>query len=208
MLYLDLNNNTPHETDCGLASDTGDRIVLIASNYQGPGFIKIILPALLLVLTAFFAGPALAEKNPGSQWLSELKSLNAEETYVYTSLYTTHYDPEPDHVNDQNMLGFENGLGGVRLWGLAIFDNSFGQESQYLYLGQKWRAFESDQWYYKLTAGLLHGYKEPYDDKIPLNDLGVAPAIVPALGYRNKSFFAEFSQLGLAAGLITVGVAF
>jgi len=208
MLYLDLNNNTPQETDRELASDTGDRIVLIASNYQGPGFIKIILPALLLVLTAFFAGPVLAEKNPGSQWLGKLKSLNAEETYVYTSLYTTHYDPEPDHVNDQNMLGFENGLGGVRLWGLAIFDNSFGQESQYLYLGQKWRAFESDQWYYKLTAGLLHGYKEPYDDKIPLNDLGVAPAIVPALGYRNKSFFAEFSQLGLAAGLITVGIAF
>ncbi len=208
MLYLDLNNNTPQETDRELASDTGDRIVLIASNYQGPGFIKIILPALLLVLTAFFAGPVLAEKNPGSQWLGKLKSLNVEETYVYTSLYTTHYDPEPDHVNDQNMLGFENGLGGVRLWGLAIFDNSFGQESQYLYLGQKWRAFESDQWYYKLTAGLLHGYKEPYDDKIPLNDLGVAPAIVPALGYRNKSFFAEFSQLGLAAGLITVGVAF
>ncbi len=208
MLYLDLNNNTPRETDRELASDTDDRIVLIADNYQGPGFIKIILPALLLVLTAFFAGPVLAEKNPGSQWLSELKSLNAEETYVYTSLYTNHYDPEPDHVNDQNMLGFENGLGGVRLWGLAIFDNSFGQESQYLYLGQKWRAFESDQWYYKLTAGLLHGYKEPYDDKIPLNDLGVAPAIVPALGYRNKSFFAEFSQLGLAAGLITVGVAF
>jgi hypothetical protein len=208
MLYLDLNNNTPQETDRELASDTGDRIVLIASNYQGPGFIKIILPALLLVLTAFFAGPVLAEKNPGSQWLGKLKSLNAEETYVYTSLYTTHYDPEPDHVNDQNMLGFENGLGGVRLWGLAIFDNSFGQESQYLYLGQKWRAFESDQWYYKLTAGLLHGYKEPYDDKIPLNDLGVAPAIVPALGYRKKSFFAEFSQLGLAAGLITVGVAF
>lgn len=208
MLYLDLNNNTPRETDYGLASDTGDRILLIANNYQGLGFIKIVLPALLLVLTAFFAGPVLAEKNPGSQWMGKFKSLNAEETYVYTSLYTTHYDPEPDHVNDQNMLGFENGLGGVRLWGLAIFDNSFGQESQYLYLGQKWRAFESDQWYYKLTAGLLHGYKEPYDDKIPLNDLGVAPAIVPALGYRNKSFFAEFSQLGLAAGLITVGFAF
>lgn len=208
MVYLDLKNSTFQETDCGLASDTVGKTVRIASNYQEPGFIKFILPALLLVLTAFFAGPGLAGENPGSHWSHKLKSLKAEESYVYTSLYTTHYDPDPDHVNDQNMLGFENGLGGVRLWGLAMFDNSFGQESQYLYLGQKWRAFESDQWYYKLTAGLLHGYKEPYDDKIPLNDLGIAPAIVPALGYRNKSFFAEFSQLGLAAGLITVGVAF
>lgn len=196
MVYLDLKQRTTRETG---------RIVSVD---QRPGLSKIVLPSLLLILTALFAAPALAEGNSGSRWFPELKPLNAEESYVYTSLYTTHYDPDPDHVNDQNMLGFENGLGGSRLWGLAIFDNSFGQDSQYLYLGQKWRAFESDQWYYKLTGGLLHGYKEPHDDKIPLNDLGVAPAIVPALGYRNKSFFAEFSQLGLAAGLITVGFSF
>ena len=196
MVYLDLKQKTPRETG---------RIVSVD---QRPGLGKIVLPSLLLILTALFAVPVLAEGNSDSRWFPELKPLSADESYVYTSLYTTHYDPDPDHVNDQNMLGFENGLGGSRLWGLAIFDNSFGQDSQYLYLGQKWRAFESDQWYYKLTGGLLHGYKEPYDDKIPLNDLGVAPAIVPTLGYRNKSFFAEFSQLGLAAGLITVGFSF
>ena len=196
MVYLDLKHKTPRETG---------RIVSVD---QRPRPSRTVLLSLLLILTALFAVPGLAEKNPGSQWSPGLKRLSAEESYVYTSLYTTHYDPEPDHVNDQNMLGFENGIGGTRLWGLAMFDNSFGQESQYLYLGQKWRAFESDQWYYKLTGGLLHGYREPHEDKIPFNDLGIAPAIIPALGYRNKSFFAEFSQLGLAAGLITVGVAF
>ena len=76
------------------------------------------------------------------------------------------------------------------------------------YVGRTYRALQSDRWNYKLTGGLLHGYKEPYEDKIPLNDLGVAPVIIPAIGYRNKHVFAEFSQLGLAAGMIIVGVSF
>ena len=132
----------------------------------------------------------------------------SEKLSLYTSLYTKHFDPEPEHVNDQNMLGFEVDSDTRWLWGFARFDNSFGQESQYLYLGQKWRAFDTDQWYYKVTGGLLHGYKEPYEDKIPFNDLGIAPAIIPGLGYRNKSFFAEYAQLGLSGGLVTVGVKF
>ena len=51
-------------------------------------------------------------------------------------------------------------------------------------------------WYFKLTGGLLHGYKEPYDDKIPLNDLGVAPAILPTLGFQYKFFVAEANLAG------------
>ena len=136
------------------------------------------------------------------------KGLNTDQRYLYTSLYTRHFDPEPEHVNDQKMLGFEIDTDTEWLWGFAMFDNSFGQDSQYLYLGQKWRAFDSDHWYYKVTGGLLHGYREPYEDKIPLNDLGIAPAIIPGLGYRSKSFFAEYAQLGLSAGLITVGIKF
>ncbi len=158
----------------------------------------------IALLVAFLPVSARAEESP--LWL--LKGSEIEKRYLFTSLYTKHYDPEPDHNNDQNMLGFENELEDTRLWGFAMFDNSFGQESQYLYVGKKWRAFQSDRWYYKATGGLLHGYKEPYEDKIPLNDLGVAPVIIPAIGYRNKTFFAEFIQLGLAAGMITVGVSF
>jgi len=54
----------------------------------------------------------------------------------------------------------------------------------------------------------LHGYKEPYDDKIPLNQLGVAPAIVPTLGFQYKFFVAEANLGGLAALTITAGIAF
>ena len=105
-------------------------------------------------------------------------------------------------------IGPESQTSDKRVPGLTIFDNSFGQRSQYLYTGKKWRQFDSDNWHFELTAGLIHGYKEPYEDKIPFNDLGVAPAIVPALSYQNKALTVEFAQLGLSAGLITLGFTF
>lgn len=166
-------------------------------------FVIRIFVAIVL-LAAFL--PAQADS--GSSYLRLLKGSEIEKRYLYTSLYTKHYDPEPDHVNNQNMLGFENQFKNKDLWGFVMFDNSFGQESQYLYAGRKWRAFESDNWYYKLTGGLLNGYEEPYEDKIPFNDLGIAPAVIPSLGYRNKTFFVEFVQLGLAAGMVTAGFSF
>ena len=165
---------------------------------------RILIVQLMVMLLAvfFFASTVTASD------FSLTTKHQSEKLSLYTSLYTKHFDPEPEHVNDQNMLGFEVDSDTRWLWGFARFDNSFGQESHYLYLGQKWRAFDSDQWYYKVTGGLLHGYKEPYEDKIPFNDLGIAPAIIPGLGYRNKSFFAEYAQLGLSGGLVTVGVKF
>ena len=125
--------------------------------------LKNIAPALMLFVAMVFSispGPAQGDNTSTfSYWTT---GWNFEQSYLYSSLYTKHYDPDPDHVNDQNMLGFEGQTKDKRVMGLAVFDNSFGQESQYLYLGQKWRAFSSDRWYYKLTGGLLNGYDEPY----------------------------------------------
>ncbi len=75
-------------------------------------------------------------------------------------------------------------------------------------MGKSWALFSSRFWYFKLTGGLLHGYKEPYEDKIPLNDLGIAPAILPALGFKYKMFLIEANLAGTAAMTITAGIAF
>lgn len=182
-----------------------------SGSHRGGEFwlLKNIAPALTLIVAMVFSispGPAQGDDTSTfSYWTTD---WDFEQSYLYSSLYTKHYDPDPDHVNDQNMLGFEGQTRDKRIMGLAVFDNSFGQESQYLYVGRKWRAFSSDRWYYKMTGGLLNGYEEPYEDKIPLNGLGVAPALVPTLGYKGKSFAVEFSQLGLAAGMITAGFTF
>ena len=128
--------------------------------------------------------------------------------YIFTSIYTLHTDPEPEHVNNQKMLGLEVQMTNNWLFGFASFDNSFGQRSEYLYAGYKWALFRSDYWYFKLTGGLLYGYKEPYEDKIPLNGLGVAPVILPVLGFRYKWFATEVSFAGTAALNLSAGISF
>jgi len=149
-----------------------------------------------------------AQADTNDSFLNRLQGPASEQRYFYSSLYTKHYDPEPGHVNDQNMVGLEFGMTRNRLWGFAIFDNSFGQKSKYLYVGKKWHISESHRLYFKLTGGLLQGYEGPYEDKIPLNGLGIAPAVVPAIGYSYKNVFVEFAQLGMAAGMINVGKKF
>ena len=169
---------------------------------------------LIVIFTTAIFGSAQAQETgirlaQEGDWYQKLtRNLGFVRSVAYASLYTTHYDPKPEHVNRQNMLGFELETEEKQVYGLAIFDNSFGQNSEYLYTGKKWHNFRSERMYFKLTGGLLHGYKEPYENKIPLNDLGIAPALVLTLGYQHKGLVIEFSQLGLAAGLITVGFVF
>ena len=63
------------------------------------------------------------------------------------------------------------------LAGASHFNNSFDQKCQYLYFGKYWPLESIDSnLYFKLSGGVLLGYKEPYENKIPFNHNGVAPA--------------------------------
>lgn len=161
--------------------------------------------SIILLLLTF---PCQAQQLANEKNSAAVSGWTIEHWYIFTSLYTLHFEPEPDHVNNQKLLGVETHMENNWLFGLANFDNSFGQNSQYLYAGYLWDLFSSEHWYFKLTGGLLHGYKEPFQDKIPLNDLGVAPAILPTLGFRYKFFVTEVNLLGNAAVTVTAGISF
>lgn len=135
-------------------------------------------------------------------------AMDIAEWRFQTSLYTYHWSSDPEHVSNSKLLDLEFETTKKWIFGFAYFDNSFGQPSQYLYAGYSWPLFKSDWAYIKLTGGFLHGYKYPYEDKIPLNGLGVAPAIVPAIGVRYKRVFGEMQILGTAALTWTVGFTF
>jgi len=135
-------------------------------------------------------------------------AMDIAEWRFQTSLYTRHWSDDPDHVNRSNLLNLEFETTQKWIYGFAYFDNSFGQPSEYLYTGYSWRLFDKDWAYVKLTGGILHGYKEPYEDKIPLNSLGFAPAIIPTLGFRYKRAFTEIQILGAAAITVTAGFSF
>lgn len=127
--------------------------------------------------------------------------------YLQTSVYTKHWSHDPEHNNHQELIGIERIYSDGLLWGAATFKNSFYQRSYYAYLGKVWE-HERYPVYVKLSGGLIEGYKGDYDDKIPLNHLGVAPVIIPSFGAHWGPVGAEFVVLGAAAGMINVGLRF
>ena len=157
-------------------------------------------PVKFFGLTIFTGFMLLAAGNASAMEIAEWR--------FQTSIYTHHWSSDPDHVSNSKLIGFEFATTKRWIGGFAYFDNSFGQPSQYLYAGYEWPLFKTDWAYFKLTGGLLHGYKEPYEDKIPANGLGVAPAIVPAFGFKYKRVLSEIQILGTAAVTWTVGFNF
>jgi hypothetical protein len=162
---------------------------------------------VLVILSALLAwSPISAEEEEPSE--TQVNPWDIAGWNIATSLYTKHFDPDPDHVNNQKLIGLEAVFENDWLAGIAVFDNSFGQNTQFMYVGKTWPIMRSEYWYVKLMGGLLHGYKEPYEDKIPLNELGIAPAILPALGFRYKRVMVEANLAGIAALTITAGFRF
>ncbi len=128
---------------------------------------------------------------------------------LQTSVYTKHYHYNPEHNNHQHLINLEYQRVDQWVFGGSQFDNSFNQSSQYFYAGKRYQPLTSlPDMHFKITGGLIHGYKDQYKDKIPLNALGVAPAIVPAVGVSGKLFSGEINFLGVAGYMLTLGVHF
>lgn len=147
-----------------------------------------------------------------------------DELLLQTSVWTKHYSEEPDHNNHQHLVNAEwyfpdNAIefdatkaswrNDIRwLAGGATFKNSFDQQSTYLYGGGRYdyTLSENTDAYLKLTAGLLHGYRGEYKDKIPFNDLGVAPVILPAVGVAHRRLNLEVVPFAAAGVMVNIGV--
>lgn len=117
-----------------------------------------------------------------------------------------HFDSDPEHADYSWLVGLEWQSPSRWLVGAAYFNNSFDQKSQYLYFGKSWPLDSiSSNLYFKLTGGLLLGYKEPYEDKIPINKNGVGLGALPALGYKYGDFNVQLNLLGTAGLMFTFG---
>lgn len=122
------------------------------------------------------------------------------------SNFLTHHRSDPEHNNNPGLIGLE--LRRDRwLAGGVTFRNSFDQRSQYVYLGQRFDS-EWTPFYFKLTGGLIHGYRGEYRDKIPLNHFGIAPAIIPSVGVQQGRYSGELVVLGQAALMLNLGLDF
>lgn len=154
--------------------------------------------------------PSLAEMWAAKNWNAP-EPWRTDKYYFQFAYYTIHFHPDPEHQQsylfDMEYRFDKYWLEGQWIMGLSLFQNSFGQFSQYVYGGLQWRPWKDyQQAYVKVSAGLLHGYKGEYRDKIPFNHYEIAPAIIPSVGYCWTRYCGEFVLLGFNAALLTIGV--
>ena len=174
------------------------------------------LPSLALATAVFMAQtPLLAAQpdahsvNPCPEFLARQNAAepeNDQEWDLTLSPYTYHWHDNPEH-RPVFLGALDHHVAGNRFCGLAAFRNSFGQPSAYLYIGQRWDGvLGQPNLFAKLSAGFIYGYKGKFQDKIPFNDYGVAPVIIPSLGYSfNRHDSAQIMVLGTAGVLFAYG---
>lgn len=156
-------------------------------------FTKLALATFMLALSG--AAPASDPSAPG------------DEITIQTNLYNVHFSYDEKHRTYSPLLGAELRKPSGWLYGGAVFINSFGQFSQVVYGGHLWE-FGDTGFYGKVTAGIIHGYQDETQDKLPYNHHGFAPGVIPALGYKYQQYRIETQLLGLNGMMVTAGVAF
>lgn len=174
---------------------------------------RALWAALALILwgnSALAAGDSLYDWQPCPDSLAIPGGAPSTHKWDLTlSPYTHHWSNNPEHK--QVLLGaLDSQVSGGRFCGIALFTNSFGQGSSYVYVGQKWEGiWGNPKLFTKVSAGLLYGYRGEYKDKIPFNNLGIAPAIIPSIGYAvTPKDSAQVFLLGNAGLLFAYGRSF
>lgn len=154
------------------------------------------------LIVAHLAGAALAQQN------SAATTGGGSKLSFQISPYSLHFSPSEEHENVY-MVGLEREHANGKVDGFTLFSNSFGQPSAFLY---PWGGVYHNIWgiaplSFKWTAGLLYGYKEPYENKVPLNHKGFSPGGILALAYKFESgWTAQVDLLGTAGLMFQLNV--
>jgi hypothetical protein len=123
--------------------------------------------------------------------------------------YVEHWNRSTDHNDWPWLVGVEWESASRWEIGAAYFRNSFYQPSTYIYAGKRWFLHSEKRGLYaKLTGGPLYGYKEPYEDKIPVNFNGLGLAVLPAIGYQFQRANVQIVLVGSAGVTLTFGYDF
>ncbi|MCL5049145.1 MAG: sn-glycerol-3-phosphate transporter [Firmicutes bacterium] len=176
-----------------------------------------------LVATCLFASSAAVAAEP-----RQTIDINGEAVKynLSTSLWTTHFNPRPEHNNTQRFLGierygdnfvtrplqqrFERLAEADPMLGIAHFRNSFDQSTIYAYAGFTQAIWQRESWQarVKVSAGFIHGYRNEFQHKIPFNSFGTAPAAIPSLTLHYQRFNGEMILFGTSGVMLNVGYSF
>ena len=116
------------------------------------------------------------------------------------SPYTRHwrYNAEHRHVW---AIAIERVLPDSWFVGTSFFKNSFGQPSNYVYVGRKHEGMLGvAPLFVAWSGGLMYGYTGKYQSKVPLNLGGYSPALLLSAGWQfDRRTSTQLNLLGDAA---------
>jgi hypothetical protein len=160
----------------------------------------------ILCSTAFFCAAAAAETAPHS----DSDAGDTKSWYVQAGAYT-HYSDNEEYDDAPLFGGLERHDGEKNtLIGFSVFNNSFGDFSQYLYWGKQWHPSKKlPAMRLKLTIGVVHGYEGEHQDVTPLywGDAWGFGA-VPTIGYQENRVGFDLALLGDSGILFLLGYKF
>ncbi len=139
--------------------------------------------------------------------LAHAQEVPLEGWELNVSPFSQHFNHSAEHRPVYAVAlqkGEESGNNQGNFLGVSAFSNSFGQPSAYAYLGRRYRGlFGIQPLYAQWTAGVLYGYKPPYQNKVPMNVNGFSPGLIPSVGYQfNERHGVQLTFLGDAALMI------
>jgi len=143
------------------------------------------LSALALATIASLGTPAAVAQSATGTTRTDADFSATSRWELMVSPFTLHYSKDTDYSHVY-LIGLEHFFGdGNWMVGGAYFSNSFGQDSGTGYVGYRWdNLLGYERLYAKAMAGIMYGYVEPYEDKVPFNHNGWSPILSVALGFR------------------------
>lgn len=122
------------------------------------------------------------------------------------SPYTYHFSYSAEH-KPVVLVALDEQLPGGRFCGISFFSNSFGQPSTYVYVGQQFNGlFDNPRLFIKVSGGIIYGYVGKYQNKVPLNNHGFSPGVIPSIGYNfSEHDSVQMQTLGNAGLMFSYG---
>ena len=159
-----------------------------------------MLSSMLLLVTLLISGQITA-------W--ELYDSEKDDLYIMAGTYT-HFNDSDDHEGPAVLTSFEIVKPNQHFYGIALFNNSFGQFSQYIFYGKEYRFDKTFQGLRaKVSGGVIFGYRDEHDDELIFNkELGFAPVILPGIGFQRNRFGVDLYLLADAGLLLGIGYKF
>ena len=160
-----------------------------------------------LLFTAALIAPALVKPAHAQGTLATDAFTSG--WYVQGGVYV-HYRDDEDYEGPPLFVGVEYVQSPKWRYGASMFQNSFGQFTQYAYVARLFRPLrDHPEFHFKLTGGVVQGYRGEHHDTLPIrwgDSWGVG--VIPTLGYRKDRLGFDIAFLKASAALFLVGYHF